>query len=1430
MHKEPFFNILVIPIFLSIITILLATGTVSEGVQNSPLEISVLDVSSKTDPAILKTSDQIVEVIVEKKDKTNLSQFVNDLESKDFSLGNYEYLKMPKSEITKLDKMDSVKRIELVKEYSLLIDTSAPLIKADRFWSNGYNGSGVKVCIIDSGIKKSHPALASRVVAEKDFVTNDADGNNPDDSDGHGTHVAGIVASTDQFSKGIGFGASLLNAKVFDSSTGKAPTDAVKSAIDWCVSENANVLSLSLGGKDEINDGSDVLSNSLDIASDKGKVVVVAAGNSGPNGNKDCRTNASATGATSSICSPGTSHKAITVGSTQSGKLGTEADKISGFSSRGPTGDGRLKPDLTAPGEIINSTDSSGGSFVTNSGTSMSAPHVAGLAALMLSLRPNLTPEEIKAILMNTAIDLGTSKKDNIYGSGRVNASRVFDEIHNTINGSLLNDTYISHNIYVPNATGEIRATLYWPENYSLHNDLDLYLLDPLGGVRKSSTSEYRVEESVSLSNPFMGGNWKLQVYGSNVSGLQPYLIASNIKPAEQLNLVQDSTSNTTFHKVGVNPNTKRVILNLDWNLTSDDFDIELYNSTGSLVNSSSTKNANYDQVSLDINGAEFFVAKLVLNSSQPTVKYSITSNQNISQKLDLPLFFSQAGQSPGTPIYGTDLKLSSIWHDRWGISSVFFESNFTGVLSNSTATKLNSSHYGFIINSSDLDANKTISWRFLAKDGQGFWNNSMILKNFTVQKATPSIELYLNESKSNRTYERGETANITAFINATGLDLILESNFTGISSKILENKNLVSNITTTENLLGVYNLTAYSKGNQNYTSSSSTLFLRVEDTLYPKIKKLIIRPLKPDVFRVFWETTEKTSATLYYGLSASYGQTLIDTVFSNLHNVTISGLNESTKYHFRINLTDIANNTRSFANLTFTTGSIEKINLTANQKKNIFFSKVNATLDFLVNSSLENIKINMSLLKINPIGVNMTARQLDKFLDIEPEQNLTEKLSYVIIKMSYTDDEIQNISEDNLRLFLWNSSHWVSFDPPLGGVNKTGKYVWANRTGFSTYSFGAKFTPSLTLSSSPGWSINKGTESAVTCSGNSTANLKLYRDNTEVSNPDKQTLSNGPYSYVCNNTEDVNFTSVSLSNTLVISTSSASPSPTSTSQASTPSTGSSTPSTGTQSGANSDSPKANQRVQEEASISKILTAKEDSSQSKPIELVSPEELVQKGLDKIQILLTGDISASDAKVEAKIFEKLPSIDDYGKVLTVLPRADQKALKVIQITPTTQLKDKIKEANITFNLNKTEADQIGPNNIVLLRFSNSSWQELQTSLINQTSEKYIYTSVSPGFSIFVATNKDAPNSTLLEPLTSSSQETSEDSSKSAATGLALGSTNSDWVFVVAPIVLIVLVAIIFFRKKSGKRGEIPDDVKTKPKKKPSKGDIGKEVFN
>ncbi len=1157
--------------------------------------------SSKVDPKILESNDEIIKVIVEKKSNTEISPIVNDLESKNFDLGNYEYLKVPKKEIEKLEKLDSVKRIELVKEYSILMDVSAPLIKADRFWSNGFNGSGIKVCVIDTGINKSHPVLASRVIAEKDFVTSDSDGNNPTDFRGHGTHIAGIVASTDSFTKGIGFGASILNAKVFDSTTGKAPTDAIKSGIDWCISQNASVLTLSLGTKDETNDGSDVLSNSLDLASDNGKVVVVAAGNSGPGGNPDCRTSRSSTGATNSICSPGVSHKAITVGSTQSGKLGTIIDLISSFSSRGPTGDSRIKPDIVAPGEVINSTWIDG-SFATSSGTSMSAPHIAGLAALMLQLKPDLAPEEIKALLKNTAVSVVTQASNKTkYGSGRVNASKAFDEISNTVKGSIINDTYTAHNIFVPNGAPEIKATLYWPENYSVHNDLDLYLLDPLGGVRKSSTNFDNTDESISLSNPFMSGNWKLWVKGGNVSGSQPYVIASNIKPSEQMSLVTNSTSSITYHKINVSASPKRILVTLDWNLTSGSFNIQLYNTTGTLVNISSATNANYQELSAENTGKGLWLVKIIPNSTQPPKDYALSSNYPVLEKIDL----------------------------------------------------------------------------------------------------------------------------------------------------------------------------------------------------LPVLSKLVIKPLKPSVFQILWETNVKTYSILEYGLTNSYGTALNDSQFSVAHNVTIFGLNESTAYQFRIKATDIANNTIYFNNLNFATGSVEKVNLTANQKKSIFFSKLNATLDFLVNSSLQDTRINMSLLRINPIGTNLTAKQLDKYLDIEPDQELKNSLSHVIIKMSYTDDELQGAVEDNLRLFLWNSTEWVSFDPPLGGVNKTGKYVWANRTGFSTYSFGAKSTPSLTLSASPSWSITAGTESSVSCSGDVGLQIKLYRNSSAVSNPDKQTLANGPYSYICNNTENVNFTSASQSNNLLVNLASVSPSPSSSNSpavADPSSSSSSSPLPG-------NSPLPNPNKQEPPAITKILRAINDPTAENPAVLFAPEDLVQRGLNKIQIAVTEALSSIDTKIQVDLFEKIPSIDDYGQTLKVLPRPDQKYLRIMQISPTTQLKEKVKTANITFNINRTEINETDKNNIALLRFSNSSWQELPTELVNETSDNYVYSSVTPGFSLFVVSTKQIP-STQPEPLKTTPQPKSNQTEGSSATGLAIGSRSiPEWATILIVVVLAIAgLGFILSRKK------------------------------
>ncbi|MBI4018021.1 MAG: S8 family peptidase, partial [Candidatus Aenigmarchaeota archaeon] len=418
------------------------------------LALSAIASADKIEPSIYLQSGDYVKVIV-KADESALPLIASaSVEYENFTGGFYS-ANISRSNLVFLESSAAVKRVWLERKSQPLLDISAPLIGANQTWPY-YNGSGVKVCVIDTGMNSSHPALFGRVVAEKDFITDDLDSNSTQDGANHGTHVAGIVASNNSTYKGVAFGSLILNAKVFSNYDGEnwsAVDSDVMAGIDWCIAQGAHVLTLSLGGADSNNDGSDALSQKLDYAVDQGKIIIVAAGNSGTS--------------SFSILSPGLSHKAITVGSSQTGKSGTTRNAISGFSSRGPTKDGRIKPDIAAPGEPITSLNNGGG-FSTFSGTSMAAPHIAGIAALALQARSNLTPEEFKALLMNTA---DGREKNNSYGAGVVNVSRLLGKINYTVSSSVGNYSR-AHNIFVPENTEEIRATLYCPENYSYHNNL----------------------------------------------------------------------------------------------------------------------------------------------------------------------------------------------------------------------------------------------------------------------------------------------------------------------------------------------------------------------------------------------------------------------------------------------------------------------------------------------------------------------------------------------------------------------------------------------------------------------------------------------------------------------------------------------------------------------------------------------------------------------------------------------------------------------------------------------------------------------------------------------------------------------------------------------------------------------------------------------
>ncbi len=310
-----------------------------------------------------------------------------------FKLINGAAVKGNKKTLEKIAQKDFVKEIQPDYITNVTLDVSALKTGATNVWKENTTGKGIIIAVLDTGIHH-HPAFENRIIKEVDFTI---DGST-EDYYGHGTHVAGIIASNDPTYRGMAPGASLENVKVLNR-YGWGYTSDIISGLDWAVINNADVISMSLGAAIRPCDGSDAMSLAVDNTVSKGVIVVVAAGNSGSSGG--------------TINSPGCSKKAITVGAVD------DNDAITWFSSRGPTGDGRTKPDIVAPGLYITST-SNGNGFVTFSGTSMATPHVSGVIALMLEANSSLTYSEVFDVLQQNATKLNYDS--NTAGAGRIDA------------------------------------------------------------------------------------------------------------------------------------------------------------------------------------------------------------------------------------------------------------------------------------------------------------------------------------------------------------------------------------------------------------------------------------------------------------------------------------------------------------------------------------------------------------------------------------------------------------------------------------------------------------------------------------------------------------------------------------------------------------------------------------------------------------------------------------------------------------------------------------------------------------------------------------------------------------------------------------------------------------------------------------------------
>lgn len=304
-------------------------------------------------------------------------------------------LKMNAKQAENLARNPLVQFVEKDAEAQALAQTvpwGIPKVQATTAHSSGYTGNGIKVAILDTGIDSSHPDLSANVKGGYSVFTDSANRDPFKDGNSHGTHVAGTVAGVNNTIGvlGVAPNVSLYAVKVLDNN-GSGSYSGIAQGIEWAINNKMKVINMSLGG----SASSSILQQYCDLAYNSGILVVAAAGNSG---------NAAGTG--DNVGYPARYSSVIAVAATDSN------NKRGSFSSTGST------VELSAPGVSIYSTVPNN-SYATYNGTSMASPHVAGVAALVWGAKPTLTNVQLRQLLRDTAVNLGTASH---YGYGLVQA------------------------------------------------------------------------------------------------------------------------------------------------------------------------------------------------------------------------------------------------------------------------------------------------------------------------------------------------------------------------------------------------------------------------------------------------------------------------------------------------------------------------------------------------------------------------------------------------------------------------------------------------------------------------------------------------------------------------------------------------------------------------------------------------------------------------------------------------------------------------------------------------------------------------------------------------------------------------------------------------------------------------------------------------
>ena len=773
--------------------------------------------------------DEMIEVIVKVDDESDpkiLEQLeeIGDIEAVINTTSSVS-VSVPADAVGEIAEKSFVDNVYPTYTFVANLQQSVPLINSSRVRNEvvsdtNLTGKGVTVCILDTGVDYTHPDLGGcpstsnintagcpRVVGGYDFVNDDA---NPIDDNGHGTHVAGILGANGGI-KGTAPNVSIVAIKVLDSSGSGSGTD-IASGIDWCVNNrtafNISVISMSLGTTSVFSsycDASDPsLASAIDAAVANNITVVVSSGNSG---------------STSGISDPACIRNSTAVGSS------TDADAVSSFTNRNSL------LDLLAPGSLINSTRNGGG-YVENSGTSMAAPHASGAIAVMyqkyrllFGTFPNVS--YIESIMKSSGpriSDSGTglsfTRIDMKNSSSQIGTRRVLllrnvspttvERGSNITLSALWSDNVDLHvSILSTNETGSF-------VNYTNGNYSSFLLFDNNYGWSNFSWSNTSISNGTSVQ-------WK--IFTNDTYGNQNFTQSINFTVLDTtVYLSNFSQSNDSVYQRGANYSfnvtatefTSLANVTFEW-ASSENTTVYIFETVNS---TSRTYRANKTDI-----GAGTYQYRWIINDTLGNLNThsgTITVNRSIPT---LSLTISPSNSTIFGPIVSANGAVSN----------------------NDTSFVLNLTRGGLVVNST---VNTTVTSALVI--GAGTHNFTLVYngtQNFSsystsnvtvVSPAPTNMSLFLNGTRGNFTYDRGQVANISSSLNVTGSGLIaiILANYTGSLSEINSSVDSVSINTNTSGLSAAgYNITAYYNGNNsNYSASSESFLLFVREAVRTQV------------------------------------------------------------------------------------------------------------------------------------------------------------------------------------------------------------------------------------------------------------------------------------------------------------------------------------------------------------------------------------------------------------------------------------------------------------------------------------------------------------------------------------------------------------------------------------------------------------------